>query len=78
VLSALLVHGQTAYTVPKMVGTLGSAFIGLLPWIVVVASVALLLGHLVLKADRPLRLHSRRQPATQGHSAPGSAKRIAS
>lgn len=51
-ISALLVRGQIAYAVPKLVGTLGSGFIGPLPWIVVVAAVALLLGHLVLTYTR--------------------------
>ena len=49
---ALLVRGQIAYAVPKVVGTLGSGFIGPLPWIVVVAALALLLGHLVLTYTR--------------------------
>jgi ribose transport system permease protein len=51
-ISALLVRGQIAYAVPKLVGTLGSGLIGPLPWIVVVAAVALLLGHLVLTYTR--------------------------
>jgi ribose transport system permease protein len=49
---AMLVRGQIAYAVPKLVGTLGSGFIGPLPWIVVVAAVALLAGHLVLTYTR--------------------------
>ena len=49
---ALLVRGQIAYAVPKLVNTLGSGFIGPLPWIVVVAALALLLGHLVLTYTR--------------------------
>jgi len=49
---ALLVRGQIAYAVPKVVGTLGSGFIGPLPWIVVVAAFALLVGHLVLTYTR--------------------------
>ncbi|HUB11237.1 MAG TPA: ABC transporter permease [Acetobacteraceae bacterium] len=49
---ALMVRGQIAYAVPKLVNTLGSGFIGPLPWIVVVAALALLLGHLVLTYTR--------------------------
>jgi ribose transport system permease protein len=49
---ALLVRGQIAYAVPKLIGTLGSGFIGPLPWIVVVAAVTLTLGHLVLTYTR--------------------------
>ena len=51
-ISALLVRGQIAYAVPRLVSTLGSGFMGPLPWIVVVAAVALLLGHLVLTYTR--------------------------
>lgn len=49
---AMLVRGQIAYAVPKLVGTLGSGAIGPLPWIVVVAAVTLLAGHLVLTYTR--------------------------
>jgi ribose transport system permease protein len=49
---ALLVRGQIAYAVPKLIGTLGSGFVGPLPWIVIVAAVTLALGHLVLTYTR--------------------------
>jgi ribose transport system permease protein len=51
-ISAMLVRGQIAYAVPKLIVTLGSQSIGPLPWIVVVAALALLLGHLVLTYTR--------------------------
>jgi ribose transport system permease protein len=49
---AMLVRGQIAYAVPKLVTTLGSGSIGPLPWLVVVAALALLIGHLVLTYTR--------------------------
>ncbi|MBV9568174.1 MAG: ABC transporter permease [Hyphomicrobiales bacterium] len=51
-ISALLVRGQIAYKVPDLVGTLGAGSIGGIPWIVVVAAVLLLIGHLVLTYTR--------------------------
>ncbi len=50
--SAMLVRGQIAYAVPKLIVTLGSQSVGPLPWIVIVAALALLLGHLVLTYTR--------------------------
>lgn len=49
---ALLVRGQIAYNVPPLVGTLGSGSIGPVPWIVAVAGLVLLAGHLVLTYTR--------------------------
>ncbi|MCW3474168.1 ABC transporter permease [Limobrevibacterium gyesilva] len=49
---ALLVRGQIAYNVPDFIATLGNGAIGPLPWIVVVAAVILLLGHVVLTYTR--------------------------
>jgi ribose transport system permease protein len=51
-ISALLVRGQIAYKVPDLVMTLGSASIGGIPWIVIVAAAMLLAGHLVLTYTR--------------------------
>jgi ribose transport system permease protein len=51
-MSALLVRGQIAYKVPELVSTLGATSIGGVPWIVIVASVMLLAGHLVLTYTR--------------------------
>ena len=51
-ISALLVRGQIAYKVPPLVTTLGSASIGGIPWIVIVAALMLLGGHLVLTYTR--------------------------
>jgi ribose transport system permease protein len=50
--SALLVRGQIAYKVPDLVTTLGSGAIKGIPWIVIVAAIFLLLGHLVLTYTR--------------------------
>src|SRR4030081_719977 len=50
--SALLVRGQIAYKVPDLITTLGSASIGGIPWIVIVAALMLLAGHLVLTYTR--------------------------
>jgi ribose transport system permease protein len=49
---ALLVRGQIAYTVPPLILTLGSRSLGPLPWIVIVAAVFLLIGHVVLTYTR--------------------------
>jgi ribose transport system permease protein len=49
---ALLVRGQIAYAVPKLVVTLGSKSLGPIPWIVVVLGITLLLGHIVLTYTR--------------------------
>jgi len=49
---ALLVRGQIAYSVPEAVTVLGSKSIGPVPWIVIVAGVVLLGGHLVLTYTR--------------------------
>ncbi|MBV8448797.1 MAG: ABC transporter permease [Hyphomicrobiales bacterium] len=51
-ISALLVRGQIAYKVPDLVATLGAGSIGGIPWIVIVAAVLLLAGHLVLTYTR--------------------------
>ena len=51
-ISALLVRGQIAYKVPAPIATLGSSSIGGVPWIVVVAALMLLGGHLVLTYTR--------------------------
>jgi ribose transport system permease protein len=51
-ISALLVRGQIAYKVPDLVTTLGSSSIGGVPWIVIVAALMLLAGHLVLTYTR--------------------------
>src|SRR3982074_1181921 len=51
-ISALLVRGQIAYKVPDLVTTLGSSSIGGVPWIVIVAALMLLGGHLVLTYTR--------------------------
>lgn len=51
-MSALLVRGQIAYKVPDLIATLGSSSIGGVPWIVIVAAVLLLAGHLVLTYTR--------------------------
>jgi ribose transport system permease protein len=49
---ALLVRGQIAYAVPKLVATLGNGSLGPVPWIVIVAAVILLVGHVVLTYTR--------------------------
>ena len=51
-ISALLVRGQIAYKVPPLVTTLGSTSIGGIPWLVIVAALMLLGGHLVLTYTR--------------------------
>jgi ribose transport system permease protein len=49
---ALLVRGQIAYAVPKLVLTLGSKSVGPVPWIVIVAALIMLIAHLVLTYTR--------------------------
>lgn len=49
---ALLVRGQIAYSVPPLIATLGSGSLGPVPWIVIVAALTLLIGHLVLTYTR--------------------------
>jgi ribose transport system permease protein len=49
---ALLVRGQIAYAVPPLVETLGSRSLGPVPWVVIVAAVFLLVGHVVLTYTR--------------------------
>lgn len=51
-IGALLVRGQIAYSVPDFIVTLGSGSIGPVPWIVVVAGLVLLAGHVVLTYTR--------------------------
>ena len=49
---AMLVRGQIAYNVPSVVATLGNNAIGPVPWIVIVAALILLAGHIVLTYTR--------------------------
>ncbi|MBV9247946.1 MAG: ABC transporter permease [Acetobacteraceae bacterium] len=49
---ALLVRGQIAYAVPPLIGTLGSRSLGPVPWIVIIASLFLLIAHIVLTYTR--------------------------
>jgi ribose transport system permease protein len=49
---ALLVRGQIAYAVPPLITTLGAHSFGPLPWIVTVAAIFLLVGHVVLTYSR--------------------------
>ena len=49
---ALLVRGQIAYAVPPLIATLGSHSLGPVPWIVIVAALFLLVGHVVLTYTR--------------------------
>jgi ribose transport system permease protein len=51
-IGALLIRGQIAYTVPDLITQLGSGSIGPVPWIVLVAALVLLVGHLVLAYTR--------------------------
>jgi ribose transport system permease protein len=51
-ISALLVRGQIAYKVPDLITTLGSGSVSGIPWIVIVAAIMLLGGHLVLTYTR--------------------------
>ncbi len=50
--SAVLVRGQIAYTVPPLIQTLGSKSIAHVPWIIIVAALFLLVAHLVLTYTR--------------------------
>jgi ribose transport system permease protein len=50
--SAMLVRGQIAYNVPDLIRTLGSGTIGGISWIVIIAALFLLVGHLVLTYTR--------------------------
>src|SRR5579885_1336076 len=49
---ALLVRGQIAYAVPKLIATLGGDSLGPVPWIVIVAAAVLGLSHLVMTYTR--------------------------
>ncbi len=51
-ISALLVRGQIAYSVPPLIQMLGTGSIGPVPWIVVIAAVFLAVGHFVLGYTR--------------------------
>jgi len=51
-ISAVLVRGQIAYTVPSLIQTLGSKSILHVPWIIIVAALFLLVAHLVLTYTR--------------------------
>ncbi|HEX3346546.1 MAG TPA: ABC transporter permease [Acetobacteraceae bacterium] len=51
-ISAMLVRGQIAYAVPPLIMTLGSKSLGPVPWIVIVAALFLLVGHVVLTYTR--------------------------
>ena len=51
-ISAVLVRGQIAYSVPSLILTLGSKSIGGVPWIIIVAATFLLVAHLVLTYTR--------------------------
>jgi ribose transport system permease protein len=51
-ISALLVRGQIAYSVPWLIQTLGTGSLGPVPWIVIIAALILALGHVVLGYTR--------------------------
>ena len=51
-ISAVLVRGQIAYSVPTLIQTLGSKSIFGVPWIIIVAAIFLLVAHLVLTYTR--------------------------
>jgi len=51
-ISAVLVRGQIAYSVPPLIQTLGSKSIAHIPWIIIVAALFLLVAHLVLTYTR--------------------------
>ena len=51
-IGAMLVRGQIAYNVPGPIALLGAGSIGPVPWIVVVAAIVMLLGHVVLTYTR--------------------------
>ncbi len=49
---AMLVRGQIAYNVPPVIAALGNNSLGPVPWIVIVAAIVLLAGHIVLTYTR--------------------------
>ncbi len=49
---AMLVRGQIAYNVPDLITTLGSGSIAHVPWLIIVAAIVLLAGHVVLTYTR--------------------------
>jgi ribose transport system permease protein len=49
---AMLVRGQIAYAMPDVIVTLGSASLGPVPWIIIVAGIILALSHVVLTYTR--------------------------
>jgi ribose transport system permease protein len=49
---AMLVRGQIAYNVPDLIHTLGARSLGPVPWIVIIAALVLLAGHIVLTYTR--------------------------
>ena len=49
---AMLVRGQIAYSVPPLISTLGSGRIFGIPWMIIIAALTLLIGHLVLTYTR--------------------------
>jgi ribose transport system permease protein len=49
---AMLVRGQIAYAVPKVIAALGNGGLGPVPWIVIVAGLVLALAHIVLTYTR--------------------------
>ena len=51
-ISAMLVRGQIAYNVPELIRTLGGGTLGPVSWIVIIAALFLLVGHLVLTYTR--------------------------
>jgi ribose transport system permease protein len=51
-ISAMLVRGQIAYNVPDLIRTLGGGTLGPVSWIVIIAALFLLVGHLVLTYTR--------------------------
>ena len=51
-ISAVLVRGQIAYSVPPLVLTLGAKSIAGVPWIIIVAALLLLVAHFVLSYTR--------------------------
>jgi ribose transport system permease protein len=51
-ISAVLVRGQIAYSVPALIQVLGSKSIAHVPWIIIVTAIFLLVAHLVLTYTR--------------------------
>jgi ribose transport system permease protein len=49
---AMLVRGQIAYNVPDVIAGLGNGAVGPVPWLVIVAALVLLAGHVVLTYTR--------------------------